>query len=371
MEVHGRIVTPGGVRVGTVRFGARVEAVVNDPAPPPDPTGLPWLVPGFVDAHVHGGAGGDTMEGEEALRAAARFHGASGTTTLVATTLTAPFDRLEAALVGVRGLVERPERGGAVVAGAHLEGPWISPRRLGAQPAHARPPEVWEVERLLEIAPVRVVTLAPEIDGGLDLVERLAAQGVRVQIGHSAADAGTVWAAFDRGAAGFTHLFNAMGSFHHRRPGVLGVALASGAPAELILDGEHVGDEAFAMARSCVPHWYCVSDAIAAAGLPDGSHRLAGLELEIANGVSRLPDGTLAGSTTTLHGVLLRLVQEHGFTMEAAVERLAAIPARMVGLTDRGRIEPGARADLLQLDPRLRLERIWIGGDERTPLPAS
>lgn len=359
MELTGRILTDEGFQPATVRFGRRITAV--EPAIVEDG---PMLVPGFVDLHVHGGGGGDVMGGEQDLRAACRFHAGRGTTALVATTMTAPLEDLERALLGVRALRERPEPDAAEVLGAHLEGPWISPDRLGAQPPHARPPETWEVERLLELAPVLIVTLAPEVPGCDALIERLVGAGVRVQIGHSDASAAAAIDALERGAQGFTHLFNAMSGLHQRRPGVVGAALACGEEAELIVDGLHVDPVALRAAWRALPRWYAVSDSLVAAGLVPGEYPLGTRTMRCDGAACRLADGTLAGSVCTLDRALRRLV-ELGLDPAEAARRVSTVPARVAGVGDHGRIAVGCVADLVQLDAELRVRRVWIGGRER------
>lgn len=360
MQLRGRILTDEGFRAGTVEFGARIISLSWEQDPP---GGLPLLVPGFVDAHVHGAGGGDVMDGEEGLRAAAREHARRGTTALVATTLTAPFPELEAALAGVRQLMEQPGEDEAAVLGAHLEGPWISPRRLGAQPPHARSPEVWEAERLLETARVLVVTLAPEVAGCMDLVGWLVERGVRVQIGHTEAGYEDVVRALERGAAGFTHLFNAMSPLHHRDPGTVGAALAHGEEAELILDGHHLAAGAFRAAARSLDRWYAVSDAIRATGMPDGEHRLGARSTYKRDGCCRLGDGTLAGAVCGLD-VALRQLVDLGLDIAEAARRVSEVPAAVLGLTDRGRIAVGAVADLVELDENHRVRRVFVRGRE-------
>lgn len=366
MERTGWILMADGFRYGCVEFGRRIVRLVpDDPAAAPvcdPPDARDRILPGYVDLHVHGGGGGDTMEGESALRRAARFHAGRGTTAMVATTLTAPFEQLEAALAGVRTLIERPEPGAAHILGAHLEGPWISPERLGAQPPHARSPERWEVERLLEVGPVRIATVAPEIDGGLDLVAQLSDAGVRVQLGHSNATAGVTAAALARGATGFTHLFNAMSGLHHREPGMVGAALAGTAAAELVLDGHHVAPAAFEVARRCIDRWYAVSDAVAVAGTAGGTARLGDLEVRLDDGAARLHDGTLAGSASTLHDALRTLV-EFGLPLAEAAGRVSSVPARELTVHDRGRLVEGAFADLVLVDDGLRILEVFADGE--------
>ena len=356
MELRGRIVSPEGVISGTVAFGRRVnELRAGDGADR-------WIVPGLVDLHLHGGGGGDVMAGVDGLRAAARFHASRGTTALLATTLTASFEALERALVAVREVIDKPGKDEARILGAHLEGPWLHPDRLGAQPPHARLPERWEVERLLEIAPVRVVTIAPEIDGASELIADLSGRGIRVQLGHTLADAACASRALARGASGFTHLFNAMSGTDHRHPGVAAAALAEGEWAEVIVDGEHVDLTLIRAARRAIPGVYAVSDAIPATGLGDGEFELGGQPVEVRDGVARTPEGTLAGSVGTLGAALRRLVAS-GDTLAEAVRRTATLPAEYLGYEDLGRIAVGAWADFVVLDAELQVEEVWCGGE--------
>jgi N-acetylglucosamine-6-phosphate deacetylase len=357
VQLDGRIVTTAGVTRGTVVFDRVVRDVREGPGSDR------WIVPGFVDLHLHGGGGGDAMAGADGLRRAARFHLTRGTTSMLPTTLTAPFDDLERALVGIREVIEKPGADEARVLGCHLEGPWINPSKRGAQPAHARPPEAWEVERLLEIAPVRVVTVAPEIEGVPELIAELAGRGIRVQVGHSLAGARETLSALAAGAAGFTHLFNAMSGMEHRSPGVVAAALAEAEWAEVIVDGMHVDAVALRAAQRAIPGLYAVSDAIAPTGLGDGEFDLGGQPIEVMDGVARMADGTLAGSVGTLDEALRRLVAA-GDELPLAVRRVATLPADYLGRDELGRIEPGAVADLVVLDDGLRVCSVWLDGRE-------
>lgn len=364
MQLSGRIVTPGGVVVGSIAFERRIVGVTPGEAPDR------WILPGFVDLHLHGGDGGDVMAGAEGLRRAARFHLRCGTTSILPTTLTAPFAQLERALAGVRDVIAAPGADEARVLGAHLEGPWISPDRLGAQPPHARAPEAWEVERLLEMAPVRVVTVAPEVAGVPDLIGDLASRGIRVQIGHTGADAAQALRALSRGATGFTHLFNAMTGLHHRAPGAVAAALAQADWAEVIVDGHHVDEVAFRAARRAIPGLYVVSDAIAPTGLGDGEYDLGGHPVAVRGGAARMPDGTLAGSIGTLADALRQLAG-WGIEIPEAARRLATVPADYLDRQDLGRLTPGAVADLVELDEQLRVRRVWREGRQIGTEPAA
>lgn len=370
MELSGRIATGDGVVEGTVRFGARVEAVTPFAGGTAD--GLPagegaaadgWIIPGFVDLHVHGGGGGEVMDGEAGARRTAAFHATHGTTALLATTWTAPLEALEAALVGVRTVVEQPGTGEAQVIGVHLEGPWINAARLGAQPAFARLPARWEIERLLELAPVRVVTMAPEIENGLEWIGEFAGRGINVQIGHTDATAELALRALHAGASGFTHLYNAMAPFAHRDGGAAAAALAAAEFAELITDLVHVEAPALRAALRAVPGCYAVTDAVGCTGLGDGEHRFGDRRVHQRDGVVRLADGTLAGGGLTMDRAFRNLVGI-GLTVPQAVRSTSTTACEYLGFPDRGRIAPGSWADLVMLDSELNVRRVWIRGKE-------
>ena len=364
------MLTPHGFVRGVVRWAegriTGIEGDVVDEARLRDRPDLPLLLPGFVDLHLHGGGGADTMDGGDAVARIGALHARHGTTSWLATTITAPLADIERALSEAAPWIARRPAGSARVLGVHLEGPWLGPDRLGAQPAAACLPRVADCERLHALAPLRLVTLAPELDGALELIAHLVGRGVRVQLGHSSADYDTACRALQSGASGFTHLFNAMGAFHHRQPGVTGAALAHAEQAELIPDLLHVHAGALRAALRAVPRLYAVTDATAATGMPDGDYRLGRQTVRKCEGGVRLADGTLAGSTLTLDQALRNLVQL-GLSVAEASARCSAHAAHHLRLADRGRIEAGAWADLVQLDPAtLAVRRVIVEGEPVT-----
>jgi N-acetylglucosamine-6-phosphate deacetylase len=363
---EGYIVTRDALLRGhLVIDGARIADVVGRPV-----AGNAWragdaplLLPGFIDLHVHGGGGADTMQGGTAIDTLARAHARRGTTALLATTMTAPREDIEAALHALAPACRTRRDGAARVLGVHLEGPYISPDKLGAQPDFAQAPSADEILALHAIAPLRVVTLAPELPGALEVIGALVAAGIRVQIGHSAADYDIACAALHRGAASFTHLFNAMTPLHQRAPGVVGAALAHGERAELIPDLLHVHPGAIRAALRAIPDLYCVTDSTAAATMPDGDYMLGRHRVSKCLGGVRLADGTLAGSTLTMDQALRNLVFALELPLVEAARRTASHAAGWLGLEDRGVLAPGAWADVLQLDAQLRLVRVWVEGE--------
>ena len=304
-------------------------------------------IPGLVDLQVNGFAGVDFAAADAAGYArAGEALLASGVTAFQPTLITAPEAELIAALAEIPA-----EPIGPRVIGAHLEGPFLSPHRLGAHPASSRrDPDPALLERLLDAGPVSQVTLAPELDGALELIDLLDARGVVVSCGHTDATAEQADQAFDRGAVTVTHLFNAMRPFGHRDPGIAGAALARGdVVIQLIVDGQHLAEETVRLVwRAAAGRVALVSDAIAAAG--------AG-----AGGDARRADGVLAGSVQPVLGALRRL-HELGVSLEAAVGAATTVPARIARRPDLGTLRPGSMADVVVLDDALEVTRVLVGG---------
>jgi N-acetylglucosamine-6-phosphate deacetylase len=356
MVIAGQVLTADGFVGARLRCTAAIQALEPDAAAPADR----FVLPGFIDLHVHGGAGADCMAGAEAVHRMARFHAAHGTTALLATTVTAPRAELAGAVRGI-GAAMRAKTDGARILGVHLEGPFISPQALGAQPPFALAPDLDLVAELAELAPIRVATIAPEIDPEGSLLACFIALGARAQIGHTACSYAQAQAALAAGAAGFTHLFNAMSGLHHRRPGAVGAALAHGRWAELILDFVHIDEGAARAAFRAIPDLYCITDAVAATGMPPGEYRLGRQRIVKQDDAVRLTDGTLAGSVLTMDRALRHLLRL-GLPLEQAARRCATLQADYLGLEDRGRLVPGARADVVVVDRAGRLAAVIAEG---------
>lgn len=308
---------------------------------------LGTAVPGFVDAHCHGAAGVDLAEPGADPAPVLAHHAATGTTSLVASLASAPL-----ALTARRLRELAPHVRAGELLGAHLEGPWLAPARRGAHDAALlRAPDVGDAERLLEAGDgtVRMVTLAPELPGALEVVARLVAAGVVVAVGHTEASADEVRRALDLGARVVTHLFNGMPPLHHRTPGPVAAALLDGrAHVELVGDGQHVDDDVLDLARRLAAgRAGLVSDAMAAAGLGDGRYALAGGAVLVRDGVARTADGrSLAGSTSTVGDAVVRLL-DRGADLAEVVALTSTAPSRALGLA----VPPlavGAPADLVE-----------------------
>lgn len=366
-RLEGRVLTPRGFVDGSLAIDAdgRIAAIEGEPVPEGrvhDGRG-PFVLPGFIDLHVHGGGGHDVMEGGDAAAAIARLHARHGTTSLLATTMTAPAADLEDAFAGLAPHVRARPPGGARIHGVHLEGPYINAGKLGAQPDFARPLSLGELERLLALAPIRLVTLAPELPGHLAAIAGLRARGIRVQVGHTEGTYEDGVAALGEGASGFTHLFNAMSGLHHRAPGMAGAALAHAEYAEIIPDLLHVHPGALRVALRAVPRLFCVTDSTAASGMPDGQYRLGRHTVTKCLGGVRLADGTLAGSALTMDQALRNLVGPLGLSLAEASARTATHAADYLGIADRGRLAPGAWADAVVLDRDLAILQVFAEGE--------
>jgi N-acetylglucosamine-6-phosphate deacetylase len=305
--------------------------------------------PGFVDLQVNGYGGVDLLTEPERWREVDEKLAEIGVTTWQPTLISADPEQTLRALA-------------AIDVPVHVEGPFLA--IPGAHPTRwLRRPDRDLLARFLAAGRVGTVTLAPELPGALELVDVLRAQGVVVSLGHSNADAAAAGEAFAHGATTVTHLFNAMRPFRHRDPGLAGAALArEDVAVQVIVDGAHLADETVLLAwRAARGRLAVVSDTIAAAGLGDGSFRLGETEVEVSGGVSRTPDGSLAGATGTVPEAVRRL-RRLGVPLAEAVDAGTRVPARIVGRPDVGVLEPGARADVVVLDDDLRVQRVVRAG---------
>lgn len=359
--LYGNILTPDGWLLGELHWrNGRLQRIDGKPVDPAS-NDAPRILPGFIDLHVHGGGGADAMQGAAAVATLARTHARFGTTSLLATTMTAPDAEIRRVLGEIGEFIATGEAHGARVLGVHLEGPYINSGKLGAQPSYARPGLIADVDELCALAPIRLVTLAPELSGHYELIRHLSERGVHVQLGHTLGSYEQGVAAMQHGACGFTHLFNAMTGLHHRHPGMVGAALAHAEFAELIPDLLHVHPGAIRAALRSIPRLYAVTDSTAAAGMPDGEYRLGEQAVTKCLGGVRLADGTLAGSTLTMDQALRNLVSV-GLSLADASARLSRYPADFLGLGDRGRLAEGCHADLVVMDSQLGVQAVYIEG---------
>ncbi|GAA3488754.1 MULTISPECIES: N-acetylglucosamine-6-phosphate deacetylase [Streptomyces] len=367
-----KVVLPTGTVDGgrVIVDGTRIAGALPDSAAPAAPArdlSGHWIVPGFVDMHVHGGGGASFTSGtpEEVLTAVGT-HRRHGTTTMVASTVTEDMDVLADRAALLAEIVQQGD-----LAGIHFEGPFISPCRKGAHSESLlRAPDPADVRKLMDAAhgTAKMFTLAAELPGGLDSVRLLAENNVIAAIGHTDATYEQTRAAIDAGATVATHLYNAMPAIGHRTPGPI-VALLEDerVTVELINDGTHLHPGAFQLAyhHAGADRVALITDAMDAAGFGDGRYDLGPLAVEVKDGVARLVEGgSIAGSTLTLDTAFRRSVTVDGLSVDDAVRSLSANPARLLGVDDRvGSLDPGKDADLVVLDADFAVVGVMRKGD--------
>ena len=329
------------------------------------------VLPGFIDEHIHGAGGADTMDAtEEALQTISEYVAREGTTGFLATTMTQSKENISAALANVRKVKEKGEYKGAEILGVHLEGPFISPKHVGAQPLEyvAKPSaNAFDEYNALSGGNVKIVTLAPEVDGGVELIKHLKETGVVASIGHTGATYADVENAVKAGASNVTHTYNAQTGLHHREAGVVGAAmLFNELNCEMICDTIHVSVPAIKIFIKNKPldKFTLITDAMRAKGMPDGLSELGGQQVFVKNGEARLADGTLAGSVLKMNVAVKNLVEKAGVPFTQAVDYASANPAKNLGLfSERGSIEVGKRADLTVLDKDYNVLYTVVGGE--------
>ncbi|NIK76027.1 N-acetylglucosamine-6-phosphate deacetylase [Paenibacillus castaneae] len=329
-----------------------------------------WLLPGFIDVHVHGGFSADFMDAtHESFDTITKFHASHGTTGMLATTMTASKEAIEAVLQAVADY-QKIEMPFAALYGVHLEGPFISEKWPGAQnPAYIKDPQLEWMKQWHSKWPelIRQLTLAPEKNGALETISWLKEQGIVTACGHTDAVYDEVIAAADAGLSQAVHTYNAMRGLHHREPGTLGAVLTDERIyAEIIADGIHVHPAAIRLllAAKSTDHVILITDAMAAAGMPNGQYSLGGLAVNMKDGVATLSEGNaLAGSCLTMIGAV-RFILKHTNLTISEVSRLASSnAAKQLGINDRtGSIETGKQADLVLTDVQMNVQQTWVQG---------
>jgi len=365
--VVGRLVLDEVVTPGTITVEDGVIASIETTGSPSVDAGGPYITPGFVDVHVHGGGGHDAMGGRAALDGMARHLLRHGVTSFLPTGVSAPLDDLYRFVDDVRDWMPVAPADGSEPLGSNLEGPWLAHARKGAHdPVLLRMPADLRLADLeAHLDGLRLVTVAPELPGALDLIAWLHARGVAISMGHSASTLDEARAGYAAGGSSTTHLFNAMSGVDHRAPGLAVAALTDDTVyVELIADGEHVHPAIWPLITRTKPadRLMLVSDAIPLAGMGDGRATIGGLEVEVVGRrVTLVGTTTLAGSVIALDTAVRNLV-ESGAALPIAVAAASRNPLAMLGIGDRGRIAVGQRADLVELDDALRVRRVMRGG---------
>lgn len=326
------------------------------------------VAPGFIDVQINGGFGLDLTSDPSMIAALAAHLPAHGVTAFLPTIITSPPSSVAAALEIVSGLATRPAGAVAAVLGLHLEGPFLSPERVGAhESAHLKRPDLAHARPWSREGGVRLVTLAPELAGSVAVVRELVSRGVVVSVGHSTASYRELDEAVDAGVRAVTHLFNAMGPFHHREPGIIGRAFTDERLiASIIVDGHHVHPAAVRTAWTMLGpgRLMLVTDAMAGLGMGDGSFDLAGVPVRVTDGVARTEEGVLAGSVLSMDCALRNLIAITGCSVSEALASASSVPARLLGENDRGAIDKGMRADVCVLDRELSVVATFVGGEQ-------
>ena len=328
------------------------------------------VVAGFIDQHVHGAGGSDGMDGtEKDIQIISETLAREGTTGFLVTTMTQSPENISQALSAVKTVMDKGEYKGAEVLGVHLEGPFISPKHIGAQPLeYVATPSVEIFDKYDEISGgnIKIVTLAPEQEGGMELVSHLAKLGKVASIGHTGGKYEDVKKAVENGAKNVTHTYNAQTALHHREVGVVGSAmLFDELNCEVICDTIHVSVPAIKLVIKNKPHnkFTLITDAMRAKGMPDGLSELGGQEVFVKNGEARLKDGTLAGSVLKMNVAVKNLVEKVGVSFTDAIDFATKNPAENIGvLNERGTIEVGKRADFTVLDDNFEVLYTIVGG---------
>lgn len=359
-KILGTILADGEWIEGEIIFSEKIQAINGKSVTHPNLQN-PIIIPGFIDLHVHGAGGADVMDGSMAFEKISRTLAKYGTTSLLATTMTAEASEIEKAIVDLKPFYQTRSVQGARLLGIHLEGPYINSLKKGAHPEKMREATKAEILKLNQYVPIKIITIAPEIFKHFDLIHELKDQFV-FQIGHTNSTYEEAKKALNSGAKSFTHLFNAMSALHHREPGAVGAALLHGDYAELIPDLLHVHPAAISLALKNIPNIYFVSDATSATGMPDGDYMLGSQNVRKCQGGVRLSDGTLAGSSLTLD-IALRNLMNIGLDLIDVSNRLSTIPAKLIGINERGILKVGNFSDFIILDKNYHIHSVYIEGE--------
>ena len=318
-----------------------------------------YIIPGFVDLHCHGGGGFDTMDGNDSIEKMSNYHLSKGTTSLLATTWTSTYDHTLDSLKGFNSLINKNSN----LLGVHLEGPFINPNKLGAQPAHAQSPSRNFIEDISKVAPIKTITLAPEIDGMQDFIPFLNEKKINVQFGHTLATSDSCKKYMYNNKISFTHLYNAMSDNNHRNPGVLSAALLNGKFAEIICDMNHVSADSILIAKKCIPNLYAITDSISPSGLNNGYYKFAGVDIKKTDKKVVIKNSnTLAGIVINMHETFLNLIKIN-ISLEDAVKMTSYSASKYLNEKKIGYIKEENQSNFIVLDKDLNIEKIFLNGN--------
>jgi N-acetylglucosamine-6-phosphate deacetylase len=355
MKIRGNIINHNQSYNGEIEFSEVIENIKKLDGLCED-----YIIPGFVDLHCHGGNGYEVMEGWGSITELSKYHLLHGTTSIAPTTWTETSDKTFAALKGYNEEIESYNN----IIGIHLEGPFINPNKLGAQPPKTSKPNIKFLEDLMTIANIKIVTLAPELEGIEKIIKFLHQKKINIQFGHSLAEYNECINFMDDYHIGFTHLYNAMSGNDHRNPGVLAAALNKGKYAEIIYDKHHVSTPSFQIAKKSIPFLYTITDSIGVSGLIDGEYKFAGANIEKRSGMIKIKGkDTLAGSIVTMDKTFLNLL-EANCTPQEAVSLTSYNASKYLSEDSFGEISVSKKANFLILDKNFNIKSVYLHGKE-------
>ena len=355
-KITGKIVNYNSSFNGAIFFDNEIQRIESNT----DIQSNNIIIPGFIDLHCHGGNGFDVMEGSDSIKNMSKYHLSHGTTSIMPTTWTNTFEETFNALEGFNDIYDKNSN----ILGIHLEGPFINPGKLGAQPNLTQIPSQEFIFKLLKLAKIKIITLAPEIKGMNEFISFLSDLKIKIQFGHSLANYNICKVYMDKYDIGFTHLYNAMSGNNHREPGVLSAALEKSNFAEIICDNIHVSEQSIKIAKKCIKGLYAITDSINASGLADGEYIFAKNNIIKENqSVKIKKDGTLAGSIVTMDQTFKNLVNMK-FSIEEAVELTSYNASKYLNIQNIGKIEKGCLSNFLVLDNNLNIIDIYLEGNK-------
>ena len=353
-KITGKIVNYNSSVIGNLNFNSEIQNIEEISSDEYDYI----IIPGFIDLHCHGGNGYDVMEGINSIEKMSNYHLNHGTTSIMPTTWTNSFEETYKALDDFNEIVKINSN----ILGIHLEGPFINPNKLGAQPNLTQTPSEEFIKNILKIATIKIITLAPEIEGMDKFINFLSKNNIKIQFGHTLADYKTCEKYMNENEIGFTHLYNAMSGNNHRDPGVLSAALQKGNFAEIICDNIHVSEQSIKIAKKCISGLYVITDSINASGLKDGEYIFAKNNIvKEKNSVKIKNDNTLAGSIITMDKSFKNLINMN-FSIEEAVELTSYNAARYLKYSNIGKLEKGYLSNILVLDKEFNLIDVYLEG---------
>ena len=355
-RISGKIIINDKIISGNLLFNNKVIEIIDDKTL----NNENFILPGFIDLHCHGGNGFDTMEGLESIVELSKYHLENGTTTFFPTTVTASYNDTFKALNGLNDYINR-NKFQINIEGIHLEGPFINPKKLGAQPPFTQIPNLDFIKNLLKQAPIKIITLAPEIDGGLDLIERLIELDIKPQIGHTLASTDICNLSINKGVESFTHLYNAMSGFDHREPGAVASAFANLNYSEIICDLIHVHPYMIKLAYKNIKDLYVITDCISASGMKDGEYNLGVNRVFKKGNIVKLNNKTLGGSVLTMQQAFKNLLKI-GFSIIEAVQMTSTNAAKYLNRKDIGNLNVGSYANILVLDKNFNILKVFLNG---------